>query len=599
MAKLNRKREDIPKQYRWSTEDIFPTDEAWQAQYSEVSALATLFKQHRSMLADNGSALLSCLQARDKISQLGSLVYLYAFLRSDEDTTNGKYTALRDRADAQSAAIGAATSFVEPAILDIPPEKIRAWMEADPELAVYRHYYEDLLRQKAHVLSPETEQLLALASEVTDSPANIFQMLESADMRFGEIQGDDGTVQLTHARYAALMRSNNRETRRRAFEAYNAEFVAHKNTFAASLSAWVKRNAFFAGVRGYASAQQYAMSADNIPGKVYSSLVNTVRANIGLLHRYIAMRKRMLGVDKLEAYDMYAPLVPTANPSVSWETAKEWVLASLEPLGEGYVSVVRRAFNERWIDVYENEGKTSGAYCAAQYGAHPFVLLNYSDTLDDVFTLAHEVGHMMHSYYSSGAQPYIYSSYTTFVAEVASTLNEALLMDYLLKTVEPAARAALINEALQGFSGTIFRQVQFAEFEQRIHEMQASGEALTQEVLAQLYSQLQRDYHGEQLVPDENTPYEWSRIPHFYMGFYVYQYATGKSAAEALALGILQGSPEERAGRVDAYLGFLKSGSSGYSIELLRRAGVDMASPKPVQDACDTFARLLDKMEAF
>ena len=593
-----RKREEVPIEYRWCLEDIFPSDTAWHEEYTAIESLAEKYTQHSGKLT-SAENLKACLQAGEELDNRLEHLHLYSFLKGDEDTANPTYTAMREKADALLARVGAATSFFTPELLAIPPSQVTQWLEGDAELAAYKHWYHDVHRQRAHVLSKEIEELLALVSEVTDAPATIFQMLETADMRFGQVVDEDGNaLELTHARYANLMRSTNREVRRRSYEAYNAAFAAHKHTLSATLSAWVRRSSFYAKVRGYAGAQSAAMSPDDIPEAVYSSLVSTIRQNIPTLHRYMAMRKRALGVDTLEPYDILAPLVPAAQIKVSWEQAKEWVLAALEPLGAEYVGTVRTAFDQRWIDVFENEGKSSGAYCASKYGLHPYVLLNYADTLDDVFTLAHEVGHMMHSHLTNTTQPYVYSGYSIFVAEVASTLNEALLMDYLLKTLDKEARAALINEALEGFRGTIFRQVQFAEFEKAIYDMQQRGDGLAYDDMAKVYSRLQAEYHGEQLTPSEYTPNEWMRIPHFYYNFYVYQYATGKSAAESLARGLLHGSPGERSSRLEAYLGFLRSGSSAYSIELLQRAGVDMTSPKPVQDACTEFERLLDEMEA-
>ena len=590
-----KQRNEIPNELRWNTSDIFKDDAAWQAEYASVSVALAQFESFHTKLTDS-SALLACLKLCDTLSSRYELLSLYALLKFSENTADSTYTAMSSKSDSLAAELIAATSFIVPEILSLDERSVLAWIEEDKDLALYRHHINNIYRQKAHVLSPEIEKVVAFASEVTDAPATIFSMIDDADMRFGTITDTDGNpTELTHGRYFALMQSPDHAVRREAFLTHHKAYINQKNTLAANLNAWLKRNIFYSSTRKYGSALHAALSESNIPNEVYTNLLDTVSANSHLIRRYLDIRKKALGLDELHIYDLYTPIVKNSDTKICWHDAKATLLKALAPLGEGYVSVVARAFEQRWIDVLENKGKTSGAYCASSYGTHPYILMNFNDTIEDLFTLAHEVGHMMHSYYTNKRQPYVYSNYTIFVAEVASTVNEALLTDYLLKTTtDTTMRSYLINQALDGYIGTLFRQTMLAKFELLAHEMVANGEPLTHESACALYRQLNIEQYGDSVVLDPESDYGWARIPHFYMNFYVYQYATGKSAAAALAQGIIA----RDSAKIQAYLDFLASGCADYSINLLKAAGVDMSSPQPIEAAMAEFETLLDKLEA-
>ncbi len=455
--------------------------------------------------------------------------------------------------------------------------------------------FAELNEQRAHVLTEAEEAILAQASEVTSSPSNTFGMLNNADMKFPTIKDEDGEeVEITHGRYIRFLESSDRRVREDAFKAVYQTYDHYKNTFASTLSGQVKQDLFYANVRKYQSARQAALSKNHIPEVVYDQLIKTVNNRLDLLHRYIRLRKKVLGVDELHMYDLYTPLVKDVKMDIPYEEAKELVLKGVEPLGEEYVSTLREGFDKRWVDVEENVGKRSGAYSSGAYGTMPYILMNWQDNVNNLFTLAHEFGHSLHSYYTRKHQPYLYGDYTIFVAEVASTLNEALLNDYMVKhTEDPKEKLYLLNHFLEGFRGTVFRQTMFAEFEQLIHEKAANGESLTPELLTKTYYDLNVKYFGEDLIIDEEIGLEWARIPHFYYNFYVYQYATGYSAAAALSKQIL----EEGEPAVTRYLEFLQAGSSDYPIEVLKHAGVDMTSPEPIEQALSVFEKALTEME--
>ena len=595
MAEKIRERHEIGDEFKWRANDVFASDADWEAEFRAVDSELAKLEQFRGRLGE-ADKLLECLRLCDEMESRSGLLWLYSLLKSSEDTRVSVYTAMESKFEGLGAKLGAAQSFIVPEILSMDEALVRLYLSESPELTIYTKHLDNIWRQKAHVLSPELEEVLALAQEVTDAPETLFGMIDNADMIFGTVQGDNGEVELTHGRYKSLMESRNRDIRRQTFETYYAAYIKQKNTLAANLNAWVKRNLFYSKIRKYDSALQSSLSAGNIPVEVYTNLIDTVRRHNTLMYRYMDIRRKFLGLNELHFYDIYTPIVKEADTKISWEDAKTVLLKALAPLGHEYVDVVRKAMNEGWIDVFENEGKASGAYCAGMYGAHPYVMMNFDGTIGDLLTLAHEVGHMMHSYYSNETQPHVYSHYTIFVAEVASTVNETLLLDYLKRTTDDKnMQAYLVNESLEGFRGTIFRQTMFAEFEKRIHEAVEEGNPLTHESLNELYSELNRDYYGDGLVHDEQIGYEWSRIPHMYMGFYVYQYATGMSAAQSLARGILSGD----ATQVRSYLGFLAAGSSDYSINLLKSAGVDMSSPKPIEEAMTVFKELLDRMESY
>lgn len=588
------KRSEIQPEFKWKLESIFPSDAAWEDEYKKVQELTAKIGEYEGRLSESPAVLAECMKTYEKLGLAMERVYVYARMRRDEDNTNAVYQALTDRAGSLNIRVASALSYMVPEILAMPDEKLEHYIAAE-ELAPYRFYLNEIKRQKEHVLSAQEEQIIAQAGELAQAPQTIFGMLNNADMSFPSITDEQGEqVQLTHGRYLQLMESPDRRVRQEAFKAMYDTYGKQKNTIAATLNASVKKDVFYARIRKYPSALAAALDSDNIPTEVYTNLIQAVRDNLPAMHRYVSLRKKLLGVEELHMYDLYVPMVKEVKMEISYDRALELVQKGLAPLGEEYGAVLKESFTSNWIDVYENEGKTSGAYSWGAYGTHPFVLLNYQNNVNNLFTLAHEMGHALHSYYSDKNQPYLDAQYKIFVAEVASTLNESLLMDYMLKNTEdPRQKMYLLNHYLEQFRGTVYRQTMFAEFEKIIHEKVEAGEPLTPEMLCSLYYDLNVDYYGPDMVIDEDIKMEWGRIPHFYNEFYVYQYATGFSAATALSQQILtEGAPA-----VERYLTFLKSGGSDYPIELLRRAGVDMASPAPVVEALQVFARLLDELE--
>lgn len=590
------KREEIPLQYRWDLERIYATDEAWEQDFARVQALLPQLEAYQGTLGQSVAQLLGCLKLRDQILQLTETLYSYAHMRKDEDNTVSRYQALNDRAVGLWSRVGAAVSFITPEVLAIPDEVLNGFLAAEPELQVYRFHLEDMRREREHVRSPEVEALLAEVSEVAHAPGLIFSMLDNADMKFPTIKDDEGNeVELTKGRYLRFMESQNREVRKAAFTALYSGYRERLNTIAATLASSVKRDVFYARARRYGSSLEAALFRNNIPVSVYHNLIATVRKNLPVLHKYMKVRKQLLGLDELHMYDIYVPLIKGVDWKVPYDEAAATVVEALRPLGEEYISALQEGVRSRWVDVYETRGKTSGAYSGGAYATMPYILLNHQDNVDSMFTLAHELGHSLHSYFTRKSQPFVYGDYTIFVAEVASTLNEALLTDHLLKKIEdPQLRRYLINHQLDTIRGTLFRQTMFAEFELIIHERVERGEALTAEVLSEIYRELNVAYQGPEVVLDEEIAMEWARIPHFYRAFYVFQYATGISAATALAQQILaEGQPA-----VERYLNFLRGGSSDYSINLLQKAGVDMTSPEPVQRTLDLCSRLIDELAA-
>lgn len=583
--------------YTWNLESVYSSLDAWESDYRQVVSLLPEMEKYKGTLAQSADRLLACLQLRDQISALAEQLLVFARMRKDEDNTNSTYQGLSDRASGLYTRVASTMAFIVPEILAIPPETLTGYVEQLEGLTTYRHYLDNLMRQQEHVLSPEMEELLAKASDLARVPDTAFSMLYDADLRFPEMTDEQGNkVELTKSRYLRFIESPDRRVRQEAFETLYGTLGKFQNTFAATLSGQVKANIFFARARKYHSAREAALADDNIPLAVYDNLVETVNRNLGPLHRYIALRKKMLGLDELHMYDLYVPLVKEVSREIPYQQAVETVLESLSPLGEEYLSLLCRGLKQdRWVDVYENQGKTGGAYSWGAYTTQPFILMNWQDRLDDMFTLTHEAGHSMHSLLTRRTQPYVYGHYTTFVAEVASTLNEALLTHYLLKrTDDKAMRMYLLNHYMEGFRTTLYRQTMFAEFEQAIHARAEADQPLTPEALNEIHWELNQRYYGDGGVfMDPQIAMEWSRIPHFYMNFYVFQYATGISAAAALAQQILQeGQPA-----VDRYLAFLRGGSASYPIDLLRAAGVDMASPEPIQQALNVFAGLVDEME--
>ncbi|HLZ24906.1 MAG TPA: oligoendopeptidase F [Ktedonobacterales bacterium] len=590
-------RSEIPHEYTWNLASIYPTDSQWEADFARVTALLADIRAFEGRMGESGEVLLQALQVRDSASELWGRLFVYANMRMHEDSANSTYQGLADRATTLANDLNTSGAYMTPEILAIPQEKLDGFVEHTAGLKVYRQALDEINRERPHVLSAEMEGLLAQAGEVGNAPEHIFEMLNNADLTFPIVRDTGGNeIQLTHGNYVPLFLENrDREVRRTAFEAMLGTYEKYRNTLAATYAAQVKRDIFFARARHYDSSLQAALDPINIPESVYDNLLATVDANLPTLHRYLALRKKLLGLDTLHMYDLYVPMVPEVEYKVAFQDAKERVAKALEPLGADYVASLRAGFASRWIDVLENQGKRSGAYSWGSYGTHPFVLLNYQESMDSMFTLAHEMGHSMHSFFTWQNQPFPYSSYTLFVAEVASTLNEALLTHYLLQTTEEKPlRMYVINHALETFRGTLYRQTLFAEFERAAHARAEAGEALTPELLSATFKALNDKYYGPVVEVDRQIEIEWARIPHFYSSFYVYQYATGISASAALAHQILT----EGDAAVKRYRRFLSSGSSDYSINLLREAGIDLSSPQPIQQALDTFAGYLREFEA-
>lgn len=589
-------RNEVAAEDTWRLEDIYSSDEEWDKEFQEVKKKIDPVKEFMGKLGQSSDQLLSTLTYQDQLLQRLSKLYTYAHMRYDQDTTNSYYQGLDDRIKNLYSQAASALAFIVPEILSIDEQTINGFLEEKEELRLYEHALGEINLQRPHVLSADQEALLAEAGEVLNTASTTFGMLNNADIEFPSIQDENGeTVEITHGRYIRFLESEDQRVRRDAFKAVYGTYGKFQNTFASTLSGTVKKDNFSARVRHYQSARHAALSANNIPESVYENLVETINAYLPLLHRYIKLRKKVLGVKELHMYDLYTPLVKNVKMEISYEAAKELILKGLSPLGQEYNSVLKEGFENRWVDVHENKGKRSGAYSSGSYGTNPYILMNWQDNINNLFTLAHEFGHSVHSYYTRENQPYPYGGYSIFVAEVASTCNEALLNDYLLKTTEDEQkRLYLLNHYLEGFRGTVFRQTMFAEYEHLIHQKAQNNEPLTPELLSKEYYQLNKKYFGEDhLIIDEEIGLEWARIPHFYYNYYVYQYATGYSAATALSKQIL----EEGESAVTRYLNFLKAGSSDYPIEVLKKAGVDMTSRQPIEDACKVFEQKLIEME--
>ncbi|MBT2639230.1 oligoendopeptidase F [Bacillus sp. ISL-39] len=590
-------RDEVATENTWRLEDIFAVDEQWEKEFNEVKGLIPSVQEYQGKLGESAEQLYTALQLQDKLLERLGRLYTYAHMRYDQDTTNSFYQGLDDRIKNLYSQAASALAFIVPEILAVDEEKIKSFLNEREELKLYEHALEEINLQRPHVLSAEEEALLAQASEVMSSPSNTFGMLNNADLEFPSIKDENGEdVEITHGRYIRFLESEDRRVREDAFKAVYKTYGSFKNTFSSTLSGNIKKDNFNARIRKYDSARHAALAANNIPESVYENLVNTVNDNLHLLHRYVKLRRKVLGLDKLHMYDLYTPLVKDVKMEIPYSEAKEYVLKGLAPLGDEYNTILKEGFENRWVDVYENKGKRSGAYSSGAYGTNPYILMNWQDNVNNLFTLAHEFGHSVHSYYTRKTQPYPYGNYSIFVAEVASTCNEALLNDYMLKTIDDEQkRLYLLNHYLEGFRGTVFRQTMFAEFEHLIHQKAQNNEALTADALTKDYYELNKKYFGEEdIMIDEEIGLEWSRIPHFYYNYYVYQYATGFSAATALSKQIL----EEGQPAVERYIEFLKSGSSDYPIEVLKKAGVDMTSSKPIEEALKVFEEKLNEMEA-
>ena len=586
----NNRREQDPK-FQWRLSDLYEDTGAWERALQEAQAQVAAIEAHRGRLGESADTLLAVLRSRSAAERQLVQAYTYAHLHKDTDNGNATYQGMTDRAMQAMVAAQAALSFIEPEILEIAPETLRAWAQ-EPRFQNFRFYLEDLDRQRAHLLSAAEERILAMAEDPLSGADNAFTMLSDVDLDFGTVVDAQGQeVKLTHSTYGLLLESPDRRVRRDAFRSLYKAYRSVKNTIAATYAASVKADVFRARVRGYAGSLEAALDGNNVPVAVYEQLIEAVHEKLPALQKYLALRKRQLGLDQLEMYDLYTPIVPECSMPMTYEEAKALVKEALKPLGERYGRLLDEAYDNHWIDVYESAGKTSGAFSWGVYGVHPFVLLNHQDNVDHAFTLAHELGHAMHSYHSNEKQPYETADYKIMVAEVASTVNETLMMQYLLgHETDPVKRAYLINQQLESYRTTCFRQTMFAEFELKAHRMAENGEPLTVESLSRVYRELNELYYAG-VVVDDDIASEWMRIPHFYNAFYVYQYATGICTATALARDILEHGGAPR------YLDFLSSGGSDYPIRLLQNAGVDLTDKASIASALEVFERGVDELE--
>ena len=587
-------RADVPEKDKWAIQDLFATDDDWRAALAKAKEFLPRITAFRGRLAESGAALLSFFRLDDEISLAFDALVHYAQRRSDEDTRVAAYQEMVSQVTRFAVEIQSAAAFETPELLAISDEDMNRLYAEAPELELYRLNIDRIRRRREHVLSDKEEAILAAAGEMAASPDDIYSMLNDADLKFPDAVDKDGNKHpVTHGTFIPLMQSYDRVLRKSAFDSLYSVYGQFRNTSAATLSAQLKQLLFFANVRKYPSTLDAALDGNEVPTEIYRNLIDAVHRSFAPMYRYVALRKKLLGVDELHMYDLYVPVVDGVEMKFTFEEAKEIALKALAPLGEDYLNLLRAGFANGWIDVYENEGKRSGAYSAGAR-VHPYVLLNFKGTLDDVFTLVHEMGHSIHSYLSNKTQPTAYQDYVIFVAEVASTCNEALLMEYLLSvTTDKKERAYLINHFLEQFRGTLYRQTMFAEFELAANEMTQRGEGTTAEALCAMYKKLNEQYFGPEMNVDEEISLEWARIPHFYYDYYVYQYATGYAAAIALSRRILR----EGEAAVKDYLGFLSGGCSADPITLLRGAGVDMASPKPIEDATKLFDEMFSEME--
>ncbi|NLK73338.1 MAG: oligoendopeptidase F [Clostridiales bacterium] len=596
-SKRLKKREEIDNKYKWNLQDMYPDDEVWEKDFASVREKAKELEGYSGRLGENSEVLFEALDKKDQLSRMLGNIYVYARMKKDEDNNITKYQAMSEKAQALSVEIGTQLAFFTPEIIDIPEERLLSFIDENEKLKVYEFLLKDLMRQKQHVLSKQEEYIIAQFGELVSAPESIFRMINNADIKFGYIKDDEGDdIEVTHGRFISFLESPNRRIREDAFNALYAAYEKQKNTIASTYNYSTKGDVVLAKLRKYNSSLEEALDGDNIPIKVYDNLIQTVHENIDLLHRYINVRKKMLNLDDLHIYDLYTPIVKEVDRKIPYEEGLRIIEKALQPMGEEYVTIMKEGFHGGWIDVYENEGKTSGAYSFGTYDSFPYILLNYSDTIKDVFTIAHEMGHSMHSYYSRRNQPYVYGGHSIFTAEVASTVNEALLMDYMIQqSKDKTEKMYLLNYFMEQFRGTLFRQTMFAEFEKMTHEAVEAGEVLTKDWLCNTYYDLNKFYYGNELIHDKAIQMEWARIPHFYSAFYVYKYATGYSAAIELSRKILDEGKIAR----NRYIDFLKSGNSNYPIELLKIAGVDMASPKPIRNAMKTFKELVEQFEMF
>jgi oligoendopeptidase F len=592
---MAKQRNEIEEKYTWDLSTIFPTDEAFEVELAQVSEEVKKAASLAGHLLDSADSLLTTTEIQLDLMRRIEKLYSYAHMKNDQDTRVAKYQEYQAKGMTLYSDFGQSFAFYEPEFMAITEEQYQAFLAEQPALQQYQHYFDKLLKKKAHILTQREEELLAGAGEIFGAAGETFAILDNADIVFPMVHDEDGNVvQLSHGNYITLVESKNREVRKEAYEALYSVYEQYQHTYAKTLQTNVKVHNYNAKVRKFSSAREAALSADFIPESVYDSLVSAVNKHLPLLQRYIALRAKILGISDLKMYDMYTPLSET-DYKFTYEEALAKSEEVLAILGEDYLSRVKTAFSERWIDVHENQGKRSGAYSGGSYDTNAFMLLNWQDTLDNLFTLVHETGHSMHSSYTRETQPYVYGDYSIFLAEIASTTNENILTEKLLEEVEDdATRFAILNHFLDGFRGTVFRQTQFAEFEHAIHKADQEGQVLTSEFLNELYADLNEKYYGLKKEDNPQIQYEWARIPHFYYDYYVFQYSTGFSAASALAEKIVHGSQEDK----DKYLDYLKAGNSDYPLNVIKKAGVDMEKEDYLNAAFAVFERRLDEFEA-
>ena len=590
-----KKRSEADSKYTWKLEDMVAEDSQWEQMFKEAAGEISEYASYKGRLAGSADTLYACLLFDDKLSQKIERLYVYARMRSDEDTTVQRYQDMFSRAQTLSYRAAESSSFLVPEILSMDRELLEQYMAADNGIGHFKRALEIILARRDHTLSGEMEELLAQSYDATQGASQIFTMFNNADVKFPVITGESGEgIQITHGNYISLMENQDRRIRKDAFEGLYSVYEQFSNTLAAAFSSNVKQAVFYAKAKKYASSREYYLADNEVPELVYDNLVKAVRENIVKLHEYTRVRKDVLGVDELHMYDLYVPLTEDYEKTYTYKEAQELILKALKPLGEEYLNLLRTGFENRWIDVYENEGKRSGAYSNSAYGVHPYVLMSFDGTLNSVLTLAHEMGHSIHSWYSNANQSYTYAGYRIFVAEVASTCNEILLLNYMINEAKDRKeKFYLVNQLAERFRTTLFRQALFAEFEWETYKLSWNGTPLTKDLLCGLYHELNSEYYGKETVIDSDIDHEWERIPHFYMQFYVYQYATGFSAAMAIARRILAGDPETKEG----YFRFLKGGCSRTPVELLKLVGLDMEEPEVVNEAMKVFKDLLDEME--
>jgi oligoendopeptidase F len=590
-----KQRSEISEKYKWRLSDIYSNQADWEKDFQTVESMIPEMEKYKGTLAQSPEKMLEFFKAREKLFLLFEKVQSYAALLHDQDTRNQEAIAMRERIMSMGTKVGESISWVSPEIVAIPQTKIEQFLSGNRDLAVYRHYLDNELRTKEHTLSPAEERIMALAGDVMSSPAIISRTMRDTEIKFPAIFDEDSNqVTLSEGRYYAFMQGADRRVRRDAAENLLHTYMGFQNTLASAMSANLAKDMFYTEARNYKSCLEASLDNDNVKVEVYENLIKTVADNIVPLQKYVEMRRKFMGLDEIHLYDMSAPLIPEVDEKVEYDQGVAMVKEGLKPLGPDYIARMSEGFESGWVDVYETEGKRTGAYSWGSYATHPYMLLNYNNTLDDAFTIAHEMGHSMHTYYTIHTQPYIYGDYSLFVAEVASTTNEALLMDNLLKkTKDLDKKLYLLSQWIDQIRGTVITQVMFADWEKQAHELAESGEGVTADALTKIYHDVLRKYYGPSMTYDDYYDYTWLRIPHFYRNFYVYKYATAYSASAAISQKILK----KEKGATEAYLNFLKSGSSEYPIETLKKAGVDMSSPAPVVETMKLFGRLVDDMD--